>query len=121
MALERDIENLLEQLLVQNGWVINVNDTKKNVYHQKPKTKEDKQKLKGLEPDFCLYLDKTSISPEIILETKKPNMNLAKTFSYQNLGKMMTARLLQILEYWIPEPTLQTIVPIKKNVNLSET
>lgn len=108
MALERDIENLLEQLLVQNGWVINVNDTKKNVYHQKPKTKEDKQKLKGLEPDFCLYLDKNSISPEIILETKKPNMNLAKTKEQAlNYAKILSSKIIilfdgiQTKNYWV--------------------
>lgn len=108
MALERDIENLLEQLLVQNGWVINVNDTKKNVYHQKPKTKEDKQKLKGLEPDFCLYLDKNSISPEIILETKKPNMNLAKTKEQAlNYAKILGSKIIilfdgiQTKNYWV--------------------
>lgn len=108
MALERDIENLLEQLLVQNGWVINVNDAKKNVYHQKPKTKEDKQKLKGLEPDFCLYLDKNSISPEIILETKKPNMNLAKTKEQAlNYAKILGSKIIilfdgiQTKNYWV--------------------
>ena len=79
MALERDIENIIEQSLVNNGWVISVNDPKKNVFHQKAKTKEDNNKLKSLRPDFCLYLSEKSISPEIILETKKPNMNLAKT------------------------------------------
>lgn len=108
MALERDIENLLEQLLVQNGWVININDIKKNVYHQKPKTKEDKQKLKGLEPDFCLYLDKNSISPEIILETKKPNMNLAKTKEQAlTYAKILGSKIIilfdgiQTKNYWV--------------------
>ena len=78
MALERDIENILEQHLSKNSWVINVTDKDRNVYHQKPKSKEDTKKLKSLRPDFCLYVDTKSISPEIILETKKPNMNLAK-------------------------------------------
>ncbi|MDR1652429.1 MAG: hypothetical protein LBS01_02030, partial [Prevotellaceae bacterium] len=61
MVKERDIENLLEQQLINNGWVINANDKNKNVYHQKPKTNEDIAKLKGLEPDFCLYLDANSV------------------------------------------------------------
>ena len=56
MVIERDIENLLEQQLVQQGWVVNANDPARNVYHQKPKSKEDTQKLNGLEPDFCLYV-----------------------------------------------------------------
>ncbi|MDR0630721.1 MAG: N-6 DNA methylase [Holosporales bacterium] len=90
MVKERDIENLLEQQLIRNGWVINANDKNRNVYHQKPKTDEDIAKLKGLEPDFCLYLDANSVSPEIIIETKKPGMNLTKTkeqaLNYSNNG-----------------------------------
>lgn len=78
MIKERDIENLLEQQLVKHGWVVQANNSNRNVYHQKPKTQEDILKLKGLEPDFCLYLSDKSVSPEIIIETKKPNMNLAK-------------------------------------------
>ncbi len=108
MALERDIENLVEQLLVQNGWVINVNDINKNVYHQKPKTNEDKQKLKNLKPDFCLYLDQHSASPEIILETKKPNMNLAKTKEQAlNYAKILGTKIIilfdgiQTKNYWV--------------------
>lgn len=76
--IERDIENLLEQQLIKQGWVIRVDDPARNVYHQKPKTKEEIQKLNGLEPDFCLYVSENSILPEIIIETKKPGMNLAK-------------------------------------------
>ncbi|MFA9290800.1 MAG: restriction endonuclease subunit R, partial [Solirubrobacteraceae bacterium] len=75
MALERDIENIVEQSLIRNGWVVNIDEPNKNVFHQKAKTKEDNKKLKSLRPDFCLYLDNNSISPELILETKKPNMN----------------------------------------------
>ncbi|MDR2474068.1 MAG: hypothetical protein LBD53_11045, partial [Tannerella sp.] len=70
MIRERDIENLLEQQLVQQGWIIQANNPNRNVYHQKPKTQEDIQKLKGLEPDFCLYLNEKAVSPEIIIETK---------------------------------------------------
>lgn len=108
MALERDIENLLEQLLIQHGWAVNANDSKRNVYHQEPKYKEDKQKLKLLKPDFCLYLDASSASPEIILETKKPNMNLAKTKDQAlNYAKILGAKIiilfdgLQTKNYWV--------------------
>lgn len=108
MALERDIENLLEQLLIQNSWVVNVNDSKRNVYHQKPKHIEDKQKLMLFKPDFCLYLNTSSASPEIILETKKPNMNLAKTKEQAlNYAKILGAKIiilfdgLQTKNYWV--------------------
>ena len=105
---ERDIENLLEQQLVQQGWVVKANDTAKNVYHQKPKSKEDIQKLKGLEPDFCLYLDSKSVSPEIIIETKKPGMNLAKTKEQAlNYAKILDAKIIILFDgiltktYWV--------------------
>ena len=105
---ERDIENLLEQQLVQQNWVVKTNDLAKNVYHQKPKSKEDIQKLKGLEPDFCLYLDAKSVSPEIIIETKKPGMNLAKTKEQAlNYAKILGAKIIILFDgvltktYWV--------------------
>ena len=105
---ERDIENLLEQQLVQQGWVIKANDPEKNVYHQKPKSKEDIQKLKGLEPDFCLYINSISVSPEIIIETKKPGMNLAKTKEQAlNYAEILGAKIIILFDgiltktYWV--------------------
>ncbi len=108
MIKERDIENLLEQQLIRNAWVINTNDKNKNVYHQKPKTKEDIAKLKGLEPDFCLYLDANSVSPELIIETKKPGMNLAKTKEQAlNYANILGAKIIVLFDglltktYWV--------------------
>ena len=79
MMKERDIENLLEQSLKQKGWIVDVNNPQRNVFAQNPKLESDVRKLNGLAPDFCLYLSQQSNSPEIIVETKKPGMNLAKT------------------------------------------
>ncbi|GHU60578.1 hypothetical protein FACS1894121_0910 [Bacteroidia bacterium] len=108
MIKERDIENLLEQQLVQQDWIIQANNLNRNVYHQKPKTQEDIAKLKGLEPDFCLYLDDKSVSPEIIIETKKPGMNLAKTKEQAlNYAEILGAKIiilfdgLQTKNYWV--------------------
>ena len=83
---ERDIENLLEQQLLKNGWVINVDDKNRNVYHQRPKAQEDIAKLKGLEPDFCLYLSEKSVSPEIVIEEELINSKeeLINVFSFAN-------------------------------------
>ncbi len=108
MATERDIENLLEQQLTQQGWIVKVNAPGRNVYHQKPKTKEDIQKLNGLEPDFCLYISKKSISPEIIIETKKPGMNLTKTKEQAlNYAQILGAKIIILFDgiltktYWV--------------------
>jgi type I restriction enzyme M protein len=108
MIPERDIENLLEQQLVKQGWIVKANNPLRNVYHQKPKTKEDIQKLNGLEPDFCLYISEKSVSPEIIVETKKPGMNLAKTKEQAlNYAKILGAKIIILFDgiltktYWV--------------------
>jgi len=108
MALERDIENLLEQQLLHNGWEINFQNENKDVYHQKTRTEEENIKLGALQPDFCLYIDKTSSCPEIIIETKKPNMNLAKTKEQAlNYAKLLDSKIiilfdgLQTKSYWV--------------------
>ncbi len=108
MALERDIENLLEQQLLNNGWKINFQNKDKDVYHQKTRTEEENIKLGALHPDFCLYINKTSSCPEIIVETKKPNMNLAKTKEQAlNYAKLLGSKIiilfdgLQTKSYWV--------------------
>lgn len=108
MLKEREIENLLEQLLAKNNWRVKVNDIKRNVYHRKPKSEEDILKLKGLEPDFCLYLEESSISPEIIIETKKPGMNLAKAKEQAlNYGQILNSKVIILFDgiitktYWV--------------------
>ena len=108
MALERDIENLLEQQLLHNGWEINFQNENKDVYHQKTRTKEENIRLGALQPDFCLYINKTSSYPEIIIETKKPNMNLTKTKEQAlNYAKLLGSKIiilfdgLQTKSYWV--------------------
>jgi type I restriction enzyme M protein len=108
MIPERDIENLLEQQLVKQGWIVKADNPSRNVYHQKPKTKEDIQKLKGLEPDFCLYVGEKSVSPEIIIETKKLGMNLTKTKEQAlNYAKILGAKIIILFDgiltktYWV--------------------
>jgi len=108
MALERDIENIAEQLLLKNNWIINVDNPLKNVFHQRAKTKEDNKRLKALRPDFCLYLTPNSVSPELILETKKTNMNLAKTKEQAlNYAKILGSKIIVLFDgiqtktYWV--------------------
>jgi len=108
MALERDIENLLEQQLLKNGWEINFQNKNKDVYHQKTRTEEENFKLGSLKPDLSLYINKTSSYPEIIIETKKPNMNLAKTKKQAlDYAKLLGSKIiilfdgLQTKSYWV--------------------
>lgn len=106
--MERDVENILEQMLTNKGWIISANSSKRNVFHQKPRTQEEKQLLKNLEPDFCLYLSASSSFPEIIIETKKPNMNLSKTKEQAlKYAKILGSKIiilfdgLQVKSYWV--------------------
>jgi hypothetical protein len=43
--LEREIENLLEQQLLKNNWIIDFQNIDRNVYHQSTKTSEESEKL----------------------------------------------------------------------------
>jgi hypothetical protein len=43
--LERDIENLLEQQLSNNDWIVNFQNVNKQVFYQTARTDEEKQKL----------------------------------------------------------------------------
>ena len=66
---ERDVENVLEQLLISKGWIADVGKKARNVYRQQPKFKEEKALLGSKRPDFILYDSKER--PIAIIETKK--------------------------------------------------
>lgn len=102
------LKNLLEQQLLNKGWNINLQDPKKNVFHQQAKTPEENRKLASLKPDFCLYIKDGATNPDIIIETKKPNMNLSKTkyqaLKYANILKSKIIILfdgIQTKTYWV--------------------
>ncbi len=78
---ERDIENLLEQKLIEKKYIFDLGNKNRNVFMQKPKTHEEKYLLKGLSPDYLIYLNNKSTKPNIVIEVKKPNMNLEKTLN----------------------------------------
>lgn len=108
MTLERDIENLIEQSLIEKGWIINLNNPKRNVFHQKTKSHEDNDKLKSLRPDFSLYTDHQMASPDIIIEAKKPNTNLAKAkLQALNYARILWSKIIivsdgiQTKHYWV--------------------
>ncbi|BAW83369.1 hypothetical protein [Rickettsia japonica] len=50
------IECIISNNLVNKVWHID-NDTKKNVYFQKPKSKIEQTRLNGKRPDYILYED----------------------------------------------------------------
>ena len=66
---ERDVENVLEQLLISKGWIVDVGLIGRNVYRQLPKSDKEKKLLSSKRPDFILYDKKEN--PIAIIETKK--------------------------------------------------
>ncbi|XLM34445.1 MAG: hypothetical protein QFX12_03525 [Rickettsia africae] len=63
------IEWIISNNLVNKGWHID-NDTKKNVYFQKPKSKTEQTRLNGERPDHILY-ESNNDKPIAIIEAKK--------------------------------------------------
>ncbi|WP_052322893.1 hypothetical protein [Rickettsia felis] len=69
MLAEQQTEWIISNNLVNKGWHID-NDTKKNVYFQKPKSKTETDKeLNGKRPDYILYKSCTDL-PIAIIEAK---------------------------------------------------
>lgn len=99
MTIERDVEKILEDMLIEKGWNNTVNSKDRNVFYRKPKDTEAKQKLGRLEPDFCLYTDLKSSVPDIIIETKKPgkNLNSAKEQAL-NYAKKLGSKIIIVFD-----------------------
>lgn len=96
---ERDIENLLEQKLIKKGYVCDLGNKGRDVYRQKPKTKEELDLLHGLSPDYLVYLSENATKPNIVIEVKKPNMNLAKTLNQSlNYAQLLNAEIVIIYD-----------------------
>lgn len=74
MLAEQQTEWIISNNLVNKGWHID-NDTKKNVYFQKPKSKTEQTKLNGKRPDYILYKSGTD-TPIAIIEAKKGGVDL---------------------------------------------
>lgn len=139
--LEREVENILEQKLVSNDWIINVGDTNRNVYRQAPRTEDEKQKLiidgKQKFPDFILY-DNTSgsIKPIAVIETKRPEYKTLEDAKEQGMmyAKKLNAKFMflfnanRFITYYVPKEVnlfvdgeeLSDILPLKLLVKFKE-
>lgn len=76
MATESDIESSIVMQLKGLGWQPDPLRPERDVFRQAPKSREEKEKLGRLRPDFVLYADSDSGKPTIIIEVKKPNTTL---------------------------------------------
>ena len=67
----------VDKKLIDLGWIINEEDPNHNVTTERAETEEQKEKLKGYEPDYVLYKSGTH-TPIAIIETKKKDEDLDK-------------------------------------------
>src|SRR5438128_1448271 len=75
LRVERDTEILIDTQLKNLGWNNDPFSQKRNVFQQRVKTEEQKQKLLGKRPDYTLY-PSNSYDPLAIIEAKKPGQNI---------------------------------------------
>lgn len=76
MINERETENILENILRNKEWKIDLSDDNRQVYRQSPRSAHEKKLLDGDFPDYMLYLDEYSDIPDAIIEVKRPKQNL---------------------------------------------
>ena len=112
--IEREVENILEQKLMEKGWIIEVGNPKRQVYRQKARTIEENLALKSNGnarfPDFVLYENNKSEKPIAIIETKKVAYKNLSDAKEQGLdyAKKLKAKFLflfnanRIIAYYVP-------------------
>ncbi|HEC2152247.1 TPA: N-6 DNA methylase [Staphylococcus delphini] len=131
--IEREVENLLEQKLVEKNWIIEVGNPERQVYRQKPRTIDENIALKSNKnarfPDFILYEDTKSEKPIAIIETKKATYKNLEFAKQQGLyyAKKLSAKFLflfnanRIIAYYVPteenlyidQVEVEDILPLK--------
>ncbi len=107
--LEREVENLLEQDLKDNGYIVDVGNTQRNIYRQDPRSSEEKVLLSGKHPDFIIYENNNSKCPIAIIETKKTEYRTLEQALEQALdyAKKLKAKIVflyngnRYLSYWV--------------------
>lgn len=75
--MEQDTRYIIDNSLSNKGWVLDPESQDRNVYFERPKTPEQKKKLKGKKPDYILYQKNTN-NPIAIIEAKKPGSGLSR-------------------------------------------
>lgn len=88
---ERDTETLIDNILLNLGWIDNPKDAYRNVYKQSSKTLTQQEKLGGLSPDYILYKT-NSDTPIAIIEAKRPKKDLNNALERgKNYAKLLNA------------------------------
>ncbi|NYA61631.1 type I restriction enzyme HsdR N-terminal domain-containing protein, partial [Lactobacillus salivarius] len=113
--LEREVENVIEQHLRKNKWIVDVGFKNRQVYRQSPRTEEERNKLlKDLDsrrfPDFILYESNKVQKPIAIIETKRSEHKNLEDAKEQGMkyAKKLGAKFLflynfnRYLSYYVP-------------------
>lgn len=112
--IEREVENLLEQQLRKLNWRIEVGQKDRQVFRQKPRSKDEINSLKGTGsikyPDFILYESEKVKEPIAIIETKRTEYKDLEQAKDQGMlyAKSLKAKFLflynanRFITYYVP-------------------
>ena len=112
--IEREVENLLEQQLRKLNWRIEVGQKDRQVFRQKPRSKDEINSLKGTGsikfPDFILYESEKVKEPIAIIETKRTGYKDLEQAKDQGMlyAKFLKAKFLflynanRFITYYVP-------------------
>lgn len=112
--IEREVENLLEQQLRKLNWRIEVGQKDRQVFRQKPRSKDEINSLKGTGsikfPDFILYESEKVKEPIAIIETKRTGYKDLEQAKDQGMlyAKSLKAKFLflynanRFITYYVP-------------------
>lgn len=75
--IESDVEQLIDLQLSNLRWISDPKSIERNIWKQQAKTKEEKDSLNGLKPDYVLY-EKNTNNPLIVIEAKRPQKDISK-------------------------------------------
>ena len=114
-SLESATRIKINQILINLGWDINESSKCCNVFTERPKTTEQKQKLKGKFPDYVLY-NSNSDEPIAIIETKRSGESLKKALQ-QAIN--LYAKPLNVKIIFVTDGTIIETYDTRSNTNLT--
>lgn len=115
-SLESAIRKKIDLQLRNLGWNIDEESSNCNVFTERPKTEEQKKKLKGKKPDYVLYKSKTD-KPIAIIETKRPDQNIKQALDQ---GINDYAKVLDIPIVFATDGTILETYHIKHGTELKK-
>ena len=91
LRVERDTEILIDNQLMNLGWIMNPNSKKRNVYLQRPKNLEDKKKLAKIAKDTVMRSYETggyTVDETLLEKRKKKRMSRFESLRFYAFGRV---------------------------------